>query len=55
LNALGEAMQALADVVIYFALFILPTLLVLIFPVLILYWLVRRVFRRRPVRTSGAT
>ncbi len=46
-EALVNALQSLANLVIWLAIFVLPIVLVIAIPLLILVWLVRRVRRRR--------
>ncbi len=54
LHSLVQALQALADVAIVFVLFILPILVVFAVPLIILFWIVRRFWRRRAPQKAAA-
>ncbi len=54
LAALVQVLQTLADVGIRLVLLVLPTLLIILLPLAVLFWIVRRFWRRRrPVKTTA--
>lgn len=53
-EALVNALQALANLIIWLAIFVLPIVLVIAIPLLILVWLVRRARRRRATPAAPA-
>jgi hypothetical protein len=54
-EALVNALQTLADLVIWFVIFVLPVLLLILLPFLLIIWLVRRLRRRERVVAETRT
>lgn len=55
IEALVSALQSLANLVIWFIIFVLPVLLILLLPLVLLYWLIRRYRRRERATTTTVT
>ncbi|WP_374686964.1 DUF4349 domain-containing protein [Promineifilum sp.] len=51
-EALINALQTLADLIIWFAIFVLPVLALILLPFLLIIWLIRRLRRRERVETT---
>lgn len=54
LRSLVQALQGLADIIIVFVLFIAPILVILALPLVILFLIARRFWRRRPAAKTAA-
>ncbi len=54
-EALVSALQALANVAIWFVIFALPVLIIILIPILLLIWLIRRLRRRERAQETPVT
>lgn len=54
LRSLVQALQAIADVAIYVILFFLPVIILLVLPFVVIFWIARRIWRRRTPQKPAA-